>query len=103
MALYFLHSDKGIVGNPSTVIIDGALIVKKLKHNLLSIIQLCDKWYTTSFGTLGSLIEHKVDKERVYKGCKVDNAYTINLDNLSNSGTKCLSPEVKTFGCGIKV
>lgn len=35
-----------IVGNLSTITIEGALLVKGVKNNLLSIIQLCDKGYT---------------------------------------------------------
>ena len=36
---------KGSVGNPSTTTISDVHLVKGLKHNLLSISQLCDKGY----------------------------------------------------------
>lgn len=38
-----------VVGNPSIITIEGVLLVKRLKHNLLSISQLCDKGYSMIF------------------------------------------------------
>ena len=40
---------KGSVGNPSSTTISDVLSVEGLKHNLISISQLCDKGYKVSF------------------------------------------------------
>lgn len=40
---------EGIVGIPSIITIVIMLLVKGLKHNLLSISQLCDKGYSSFF------------------------------------------------------
>lgn len=81
---------EGIRRNPSTVTIDGVFLIKELKHNHLGISQLCDKGYTIVFDTLSCITKHKGYKEIVCIGCRVDNVYTMNLYDVSNSGTKCL-------------
>lgn len=78
------------MGNPSTITISGILFVKGLKHNLLSIIQLCDKGYSITFDPLNCIIEYKNDKEKFFKGSRIDNIYMLNVDDVSNIGTKCL-------------
>ncbi|KAI4365085.1 hypothetical protein MLD38_021104 [Melastoma candidum] len=40
---------KGTIGSPDSMVIDEILLVTELKHNLLSISQLCDKGYTINF------------------------------------------------------
>ena len=40
---------KGSIGNPSSITISDVLLVEGLKHNLISISQLCDKGYTIVF------------------------------------------------------
>lgn len=54
-----------IMGNLSTITIYGVLLVKALKHNLLSISQLWDKGYIITFDTLSYPIDPKANKERV--------------------------------------
>lgn len=63
------------MGNPSTITIKYILFVKGLKHNLLSVSQLCDNVYSTDFDALSCLIEHKVSKSLVFKGYMVNNIY----------------------------
>lgn len=63
----------GIMENPSPITIEGVLLVKWLKHNLLSVIQFCDKRYPIVFDTLSCLIEHKASKSLVFKNYRVDN------------------------------
>lgn len=55
------------------------LLVKRLKHKLLSINHLCDKGYTIIFNLFGCVIEHKIDKEMVFKGCRVENVNAYEL------------------------
>lgn len=81
---------EGIVGNPSTITIDCVLFVKGLKNNLLNISKLCDKGYSITFDPLSCIIEHKCDKEKMFKDSRIDNVYMLNLDDASNIGTKCL-------------
>lgn len=76
--------------NPSISTIDNVLLIKRLKHNLLSIYRLWDKKYTINFDTIGCVIEHKTDKVTLFKGFRVENIYTLNLGDVSNSCIKCL-------------
>ena len=52
----------GDVGDESTAVIKNVLYVEGLKHNLLSISQLCDKGFQVSFSSQSCIIEHKDDK-----------------------------------------
>ncbi|KAI4310450.1 hypothetical protein MLD38_035428 [Melastoma candidum] len=40
---------KGTTGSLDSMVIEEVMLVTKLKHNLLSISQLCDKGYATTF------------------------------------------------------
>ena len=64
------------------------LLVKGIKHNLLSVSHLSDKVYSI-FYTLGCLIEHKSTKSLVFKSSRIDNIYLLDLDDVSMYGTKC--------------
>lgn len=55
-------SGVGDIGNESTAVIKNVLYVEGLKHNLLSISQLCDKGFQVSFSSQSCIIEHKDDK-----------------------------------------
>lgn len=54
-----------IMGNPSIIMIYGVLLVKALKHNLLSNSQLWDKGYIITFDTLSYPIDPKANNEIV--------------------------------------
>lgn len=82
--------DEGIETNPSTIIIDEILLVKRLKLSILSVTQSCDKGYLINFYILSFLIEHKLDKKLVFKGSRVENIYMLSLDDVLNSGIKCI-------------
>lgn len=62
----------GVVVNPSIITINGVLLMKGLKHNLLSISQLYDKCYSIKFDSLNYIIEHKRDKDMMFKGSRID-------------------------------
>ncbi|KAF1870541.1 hypothetical protein Lal_00025674 [Lupinus albus] len=49
----------GRIGNPPSTTIEGVLYVEGLKHNLLSISQLCDKGFHVSFYPDKCIIESK--------------------------------------------
>ena len=75
---------KGSVGNPSTTTISDVHLVEGLKHNLLSISQLCDKGYKVSFTKTCCIIEH-AEQNIVFKGVRVNNIISVYLllKNLS--------------------
>ena len=74
---------KGTIGNKFNFSIDDVLLVDGLKHNLLSISQLCDKGYIVRFESNLCIIE-KPNHNMTMFALKQNNVYTINLDELSN-------------------
>lgn len=81
---------EGVVGNPSIITIEGVLLVKGIKHNLLSVTQSCDKGYYIVFDTLSCIFQCKASKSLVCKGSMVDNIYMLDLYDVSMNGSKCL-------------
>ena len=79
----------GRVGKPPNTTIDGVLYVEGLKHNLLSISQLCDKGFNIIFKTDSCIIEDKLTHEAKLRGNRINNIYMISLDDIS-SKVKCL-------------
>ena len=80
----------GKVGKTSSTSIDNVLYVDGLKHNLLSISQLCDKGYKVVFDSTCCMIVSKNDKEIKMVGNRINNIYMINLDSIDASSLKCL-------------
>ena len=68
----------------STTFIDNVLYVKGLKHNLISISQLCDKRYTISFDTTMCVITNPTDNNIIFIENRHKNVYTVDLNNMSN-------------------
>ena len=56
----------GDVSNSSPPIIENVLLVDNLKHNLLSISQLCDNGYRVVFESSKYLIENAYSKEVIF-------------------------------------
>ena len=81
---------KGDIGNSLSPIIENVLFVDNLKHNLLSISQLCDKGYRVIFESSKCLIEDPCSKEIIFSGERKDNVYTIDVEKFSNQN-KCFS------------
>ena len=73
----------GTIGNKLKFSIYDVLLVDGLKHNLLSINQLCDKGYIVRFKSNMCIIE-KPNNNLTMIALKQNNVYTINLDELSN-------------------
>ena len=63
----------GIVGNISKPLIENVLLVSGLKHNLLSISQLCDKSYKIVFEKDACLIYDTNMKDILFKGFRNNN------------------------------
>lgn len=82
--------DKGSVGNPSTTTISDVNLVERLKHNQLSISQLCDKGYKLIFTYTCYITEHNDKKDIVFKGVRVNNVYMPDLIDILLTSSKCL-------------
>lgn len=78
----------GVMVNPCIITIECVLLGKGLKHNLLSVSQLCDKGYSVVFDTLSFLIEHKASEYLVFKGSRIDNIYMLDSNDVSMHGAK---------------
>jgi len=59
--------------------------VKGLKHNLLSITQLCDKGYKITFDPDQCLITDSKSAETVLVGKRVSNIYMLNVSSITSS------------------
>lgn len=82
---------KGSVGNLPYTIISDVMLVDGLKHNLLSISQLCDSGFKVTFTNTCCLFKHNEKKDCLFKGLRVNDTYMLNLDDMSLVGTKCLA------------
>ncbi|KAH9754083.1 hypothetical protein KPL71_015319 [Citrus sinensis] len=80
----------GNVGNVSSTLIENVCLVENLKHNLLSISQLCDKGYRVIFDDSKCVIENACDGKVLFVGNRCVNVYTINID-CASTNEKCLS------------
>ena len=58
----------GTIGKDSSICIDNMLLVDGLKHNLLSVSQLCDKRYKVTFDLSTCLVTKSLDDKVVFKG-----------------------------------
>ena len=74
---------KGTIGNKSNFFIEDVLLVDSLKHNLLSISQLCDRGYIIRFKSNTCIIE-RPHKNTSMIVLKYNNIYTININDLCN-------------------
>ncbi|XP_057975241.1 uncharacterized protein LOC131162650, partial [Malania oleifera] len=81
----------GKVGKDSSPTIDNVLLVDGLKHNLLSISQLCDIGYKVSFENDKCIVENKTDHKVLFTAERHENVYTTSLDNLASQQVTCFS------------
>ena len=65
------------------------LFVKRLKHNMLRISQLCDSGLDVFFSKEGCVVQHK-NGTQLFTGNRKGNLYKINLSELSNQNVTCL-------------
>ena len=74
------------VGNikitPSTFI-KNVLLVDKLKHNLLSISQLCDVGFDVNFKTSMCIVAAPLNSNSKFIGQRLGNVYVVDLDDLA--------------------
>ncbi|XP_063941275.1 uncharacterized protein LOC135149479 [Daucus carota subsp. sativus] len=79
----------GIISK-GNVIIDNVALVKGLKHNLLSISQLCDRGHQVWFSTEACVISDKKDNKVVLTGNRKGNVYTADFNSTSADSLTCL-------------
>jgi len=73
----------GDIGGDDKLIIKDVLLVDGLKHNLLSISQLCDKGYKITFEPNICLIADSKTNETVLVGKQVNNVYMLNVSCIT--------------------
>jgi hypothetical protein len=79
----------GKVGKTSSTSIDNVLYVEGLKHNLLSISQLCDKGNEVIFNSYSCSIISKENNSIKFMGHRINNVYMISLDDISSNDAQC--------------
>ncbi|XP_052291943.1 uncharacterized protein LOC127900768, partial [Citrus sinensis] len=80
----------GNVGKVSSTLIENVCLVENLKHNLISISQLCDKGYKVIFDKFSCVIENSCDGKTLFVGNRCGNVYIIDIECASNLD-KCFS------------
>jgi len=80
---------RGDVKSHDLIIIKEVLLVDGLKHNLLSISQLCDKGYKVTFKPYLCLISHASTRQTLLISKRVNNIYMLNICDIASSMT-CL-------------
>ncbi|CAN1346603.1 Retrovirus-related Pol polyprotein from transposon TNT 1-94 [Linum perenne] len=84
---------KGTVGKSDDPIFHNVLFVPNLKHNLLSISQLCGKQNRVIFEANMCKIERISDGKVLFTGNRSGNIYSINLKDQDAFYEKCFSAE----------
>ena len=69
----------------SSSCIDNVLRVEGLKHNLLSISQLCDKNFNVSFKSSICSVACPIIDDIIFNGYRNENVYVVDLDNINIS------------------
>ena len=77
---------RGSIGDENILVIHDVLSVEGLKHNLLSIIQLCDKGYQMMFKSNTCEICLLNTKEVMLVGKRVNNVYLLNISSPCSIG-----------------
>ena len=80
----------GKVPISSSFCIDNVLLVEGLKHNLLSINQLCDKNFNVSFKSSIYNVACPITNYIIVNGYRNKNMYIVDLDNINISKQQCL-------------
>ena len=80
----------GSIGNNSSSLIENVLLVDGLKHNLLSISQLCDKGFKVIFESSHCIIKDSQNDKIIFKGYRNENVYTIDISKYKGHN-RCFS------------
>ena len=86
---------KGKVGKNSFPTIDNVLLVDGLKHNLLSISQLCDMGNKVIFESSHCIIKNEKENKILFLGHRHENIYLVDLNDSNSFLEKCLVAQHK--------
>ena len=78
------------IGNPQSLSIYHVFLIDGLKHNLLSISQLCDMQNKVTFYPKNCFVSSLDEDKVIFSGERVDNVYIIDLNKIYNKDIKCL-------------
>ena len=82
---------QGNIGKDPFTIIEDVLLVEGLKHNLISISQLCDKGYKVTFDKNTCIVENVSNNSTLFIGKRLTNVFIIDLNELEKQNVKCFS------------
>ena len=80
----------GSIDNNSSSLIENVFLVDGLKHNLLSISQLCDKGFKVIFESSHCIIKDSQNDKIIFMGHRNENIYTIDISKYE-SHNRCFS------------
>ena len=87
----------GNIGITPSKYIENVLLVKGLKHNLLSISQFCDKGYKVSFESSVCIVTSPINDGIKFIGHRHGNVYMVDLNDLAfSSGTSLVAMDEKS-------
>jgi len=86
---------RGTIGDKNTFLINNVLFVEGLKHNLLSISQLCDKGYQITFKPNTCDISLLKSQEVLLIGQRINNVYLLDISHSASIG--CLITKHEDF------
>ena len=66
-----------------SIFIEDVLLVEKLKHNFLSISQLCDVGFNVLFKTSMCIVVDPLDSSSKFIGHRLGNIFMVDLDDLA--------------------
>ena len=81
---------QGNIGNGTSSLIESVLLVDGLKHNLLSISQLCNKGFKVIFEASHCIIKDIQNDKTIFMGHRCDNVYAINISKYDGHD-RCFS------------
>ena len=79
----------GLIPNKD-VIIEDVSLVDGLKHNLLSVSQLCDKGLQVWFPNAACVVSNKKDNNVVLNGVRKGNVYIADFNSARSKSLTCL-------------
>ena len=65
--------------------LENVLCVLGLKHNLISISQLCDRGYKVSFESSLCIVTNSFDNSTIFIGNRQGNIYMIDLNDITST------------------
>jgi len=88
---------RGNVGTKGSTIIENVLYVEGLKHNLLSISQLCDKGYKVNFETNKRTISIEVTGKVIFTSKRVNKIYLLDIMHNCSVNECLLSKDYESW------